>query len=80
MLGLMPTRWPRALPWVAPVSAGSAVAQSRGLVLEVFSGTCLEGGQQVFSTAVEISSDGIIETFRGPSPTPLCSEKQLLGA
>ena len=49
-------------------------------IWKFFQERCLESGQQVFSTAVEISNDGIMKTSRGPSPAPLCYEKkQLLG-
>lgn len=61
------------------MSAVDTVAQSGGLVLEVFSGRCLEGGQQVFSIAMEISNAEIITTACGPSPALLYYEKQLLG-
>lgn len=72
-----------ALLWAAPASAWAAVGQSSSLLSlfwTFFSGRCLEASQQVSSTTMEISNNGIIKTSRGPSPTPLCYEKQHLAA
>ena len=74
--GPMPTRWPGALP-----VGGSSICQDCSgpspaiWVWKFFQERCLESGQQVFSTAVEISNDGIMRTSHGPSPTPLYYEK-----